>query len=160
MRITQITTSETVRVDILFTLFVDIASFGLYKNLIKPRFALRFMEKVIFSDKGNEYCVECKRVSFLGRMFGLMFKSRNTHNLIFDFNRSVKLSFHSYFVFFSFLIIFLDGNNKVLYKKTVEPFTLGIKPREEYSRVIEIPLNLKNKTIIELLVGKKKGLNI
>lgn len=100
--------------------------------------------------------VKVKKLSFWGRFTGLMFRSKSTQNLLFEFNGATKQPIHSFFVFFDFLAIWLDSKNKVLEYKIVKPFLPSIKPAKKFSKLVEIPLNTANKKILNLFVGKGK----
>ncbi len=97
-----------------------------------------------------------RRVSGFGRISGLMFKTKETDNLLFGFHRNTRLAIHSIFVFFPFLAIWLDENNKVLNYKIVKPFSLHIAPQKSFRKLLEIPLNEKNMKISRFFVGKQK----
>ncbi|MBS3071047.1 hypothetical protein J4407_01965 [Candidatus Pacearchaeota archaeon] len=107
--------------------------------------------------KNRKIKVPARKVSIYN--MGLMFKTKNTENLLFD-NLNKKFSLTSLFVFFSFLALWLDKNNKITALKIVKPFTLKISSGKPFSKIIEIPLNNKNKEIIDFLVGSQKDLNI
>ncbi len=102
--------------------------------------------------------VNVEKVGGFGKFSGLMFKTREFDNLLFEFNSERRWSIHSFFVFFSFLAIWIDENNRVLEVRVVKPFTLSIKPKKSFKRLIEAPLNRKNTKIIEFFVGKRKDL--
>ena len=87
-------------------------------------------------------------------LFGLMFKPQKTENLLFDFDRDVTNSITSLFVFFPFLAIWLDKNNKVLESRVITPLTLTIRPKNKFRKLIEIPFNKGNEEIINFFVGK------
>ena len=72
---------------------------------------------------GKRVLVNVRRAEFFSKFFGLMFKSKNTENLLFEFKNDVKISFHSFFVFFSFLIIWLNPKNDVIEWRIVKPFS-------------------------------------
>jgi uncharacterized membrane protein (UPF0127 family) len=80
--------------------------------------------------------------------FGLMFRTRWTGNLLFDFKKEGKWAISAFFVFFSFLALWLDEKNNVLEYKIVKPFTFSVQPKNEFAKLIEIPLNNKNKNLI------------
>ncbi|MBX4196100.1 DUF192 domain-containing protein [Candidatus Pacearchaeota archaeon] len=103
--------------------------------------------------------VQVKKLSFLGRATGLMFKTPSTENLLFDFSRDSKASITSWFVFFPFLAVWLDDKNNILEWKLVDPFVFRIVPRNLFRRLVEIPINKNNEKIIKFIVGKRKGLN-
>ncbi len=100
--------------------------------------------------------INVEKVSFLGKFIGLMFHSRNTENLLFDFERYEKAAIHSFFVFFPFIALWLDDKNNILEFGIVRPFTFLIKPRSKVSRLVEVPINDKNRKIIKIIVGKGK----
>lgn len=102
--------------------------------------------------KINKY----RTVSYFGKYMGLMFKTRETINLVFSFNNDVKMSIHSYFVFFKFLAVWIDEKNNVLEYKIVSPFTTLITPKKSFRKLIEIPFNSRNSKILEFFVGKRK----
>ena len=110
-----------------------------------------------FKEKNIEIPVQ--KLGFFGRYIGLMFKSKNTKNLLFEFKNNTRNRIHSFFVFFPFIILWLNEKNQVLEWKIVSPFSLAIKPRNEFRRFIEVPFNIPNKKIIKFFVGRK-DLNI
>jgi len=110
--------------------------------------------KIYFKNKEIE--IPVKKVSNFGMLRGLTFKSKDTENLLFEFEKSTKLSIHSYFVFFDFLAIWLDEKNKVVDFRVICPFMFKVKPKKSFQKLIEIPLNNKNKKIINYFVGKRK----
>lgn len=105
--------------------------------------------------KNKKIDVSVRKVSFVGRFTGLMFRSKNTDNLLFDFGKEIKIAIHSVFVFFRFLAVWLDEENNVLELKIVHPFKLYICPKKSFFRFVEIPINNRNKKIIEFFVGKR-----
>ena len=106
--------------------------------------------------KGRELSVHAKKVSPLGMFSGLMFKSSTTENLLFEFKHKKSAAIHSCFVFFDFMAAWLDEENRVVDHMLVRPFTLSIKPKVEAKKLVEIPINEKNNSIINFLVGKGK----
>lgn len=109
--------------------------------------------------KNKKIKIPVKKVSSFGKITGLMFRSNKTENLLFEFKEKTKIHIHSYFVFFDFLVIWLNEKNKVVEFKYVNPFYLSIKSKKPFSKLIEIPLNNKNKEITKFFVGRK-DLNI
>ena len=87
---------------------------------------------------------------------GLMFRTKNTPNLLFDLGMNVNAGITSVFVFFPFLVLWLDERNNVIEHRIVKPFRLFVKPRFEFRKFIEIPQNKKNRRIIKIFVDKGK----
>ena len=85
-----------------------------------------------------------------------MFKNKNTDNLLFSFSSDRNISFTSLFVFFPFLIVWIDEKNKVLGKRLAKPFEPVIMARYNYRKVVEIPMNKRNLKTIGFFVGKKQ----
>jgi uncharacterized membrane protein (UPF0127 family) len=108
------------------------------------------MEKTILINyKGKKIKVRVKNCNFLKKGIGLMFsKKEKAEILLFDFNIKQKISIHSFFVFYEFLAIWLDEKNKVIDLKKVKPFRFCVSPKKECFKLIEIPINQRNKKII------------
>lgn len=104
--------------------------------------------------KGKSIKLSARRMGFFGKIKGLMFKSRR-ENLLFDFPEKTTIKIHSFFVFFSFLAIWLDDKNRVLEWKIVRPFTVAVSPKKPFKKLVEVPLNKKNNQIFEFFVGKE-----
>jgi uncharacterized membrane protein (UPF0127 family) len=100
--------------------------------------------------------LKAKKLSVIGKFIGLMFKSSKTKSLLFEFKKDKIISIHSYFVFFSFLAVWLDRDNNIIESQLVKPFTLLAKSNTLARKLIEIPLNKDNNDIIDLIVGKGK----
>ncbi|HLD38521.1 MAG TPA: DUF192 domain-containing protein [Candidatus Nanoarchaeia archaeon] len=99
--------------------------------------------------------ISVKKVSWFRKGIGLMFLSRKKAKaLLFEFEKSVKISFTSLFVFFPFVIIWLDSKNNVLDFRKVNPFELHIPSIKPFRRVLEVPFNNDYFEIIKKLVGK------
>lgn len=111
---------------------------------------------MILNYKNKKIRITVKKVSGLGKVIGLMFKKKTTENLLFDFKKKTDTRIHSYFVFFYFLAIWINKKNEVIEWEIVRPFILSMKPKKSFMRLIEIPLNRKNKKIIEFFVGRGK----
>ena len=109
---------------------------------------------MIVEYKKERINIPVKKVSSFGKILGLMFKAKNTENLLFEFRKKTKMSIHSFFVFFPFLAIWLDDENKVINFKIIKPFTLKVKPKKPFSKLVEVPFNNKNKKILGFFVGK------
>ena len=112
------------------------------------KFKIRYKTKIIEINT-------VKKLSNIGKITGLMFKSKKTANLLFEFKKDVRISIHSFFVFFPFLAIWLDKDNAFLEYKLVTSFTPSIIPKNKFRKLLEVPLNNKNMEIISLFVGRK-----
>ncbi len=112
--------------------------------------------KLIVSFKRKKISIDVKKTGFFRKGFGLMFRSRNTSNLLFEFKDFVtwKGNLTSYFVFFRFLTLWVDNENKVIDSRVIEPFIFSIKQKNRFCKIIEIPLNRKNKKLISKFLSK------
>ena len=111
---------------------------------------------MIIKFENKKISIPVKRVSHFGKVSGLMFKKKNTENLLFEFKKETKMRIHSFFVFFPFLAIWINKKNEVINFRFVKPFNPSIKQRKAFQKLIEVPLNNKNKKIISYFVGKRK----
>ncbi len=91
-----------------------------------------------------------RKMNSFNKFIGLMFRTKDTKNLLFEFEKDTRIAIHSFFVFFSFLIIWLDKKNNIMDYKIVRPFCFGIRPLRSFRKIIEIPFNEKNKKIISI----------
>ena len=105
-------------------------------------------------NKSKKINIKVRKVSEFEKGIGLMFCRRERAKaLLFEFKKPVKFDLHSLFVFFDFLVLWLDKNNKVLDLKMIKPWQILISSPKPYYKIVEIPLNKKYKKIINLLVG-------
>ena len=106
--------------------------------------------EIIIKHRGDMINVPVKTTGFVSRGIGLTFRSRNTSNLLFDFSKPVTFegTLTSIFVFFDFLAIWLDKNNNVVDYKIIKPFTFSIIQRKKFYKILELPVNVKNRKII------------
>jgi uncharacterized membrane protein (UPF0127 family) len=111
---------------------------------------------MLLKNKGRQIEVEVKKLSSIGKIFGLMFRSRNTASLLFEFRKPTHIAIHSWFVGFSFYAIWLDSEGEILEYKLVKPFNFYVKPKKSFLSLVELPINQKNKRIVDFLVGKRK----
>jgi uncharacterized membrane protein (UPF0127 family) len=111
------------------------------------------MKKISFYYKGRKFKIDVEECSGLNRVLGLMFRNRNANILFFNFNKQTNLQIHSLFVFFPFIAMWLDDKNKTIEKKLVRPFTLSVKPRKPYRRLLEIPASKKYSKLIKYLLS-------
>ncbi|MGA2129996.1 MAG: DUF192 domain-containing protein [Candidatus Pacearchaeota archaeon] len=110
--------------------------------------------KVGFQYKKKKFSFSARKCSELGKVIGLMFSRReNAKILLFEFSKPVRFSIHSLFVFFPFVAIWLDENGRVIQIKTIKPFTLSVRPRKSYKKLLEIPINKKEQQKLQFFVG-------
>ena len=102
-----------------------------------------------FRKDSNKIAIKLKKTNIFGKFLGLMLKTRQTSPLLFEVKRPMAI--HSLFVFFPFIAVWLDKDNNVVEIKKVNPFTLHVLPKRPFRKLIEIPINNKNKKIIEKL---------
>jgi len=105
---------------------------------------------------GKKRNVEVFKVPWWYEGIGLMFQRREKAKaLIFEFKHPVSFKIHSFFVFFPFLAIWLNSENKILESSVIKPFKIGISPSEKFVRLIEIPFN-KSYGFLEFPSSKRK----
>jgi len=83
---------------------------------------------------------KAKKVQGLNKYIGLMFKTKTTAPLIFEFDKDVLIPIHSYFVFFKFKAIWYDKDGNRIEERIVKPFTSSVKPSKPFRKLVEIPL--------------------
>ena len=109
--------------------------------------------------KNKEVEIPVKQLSILGKFKGLMFSRREKAEiLLFEFYKPTKNTFHSLFCFFPFYILWIDQENNVLEVKKCKLWRLKIVPSprvKSYSKVIEIPINKKNESILKIIDEEK-----
>ena len=102
---------------------------------------------------GEEIEVKAKGLGVLGQFWGLMFSRREkSRALLFNHQGAI----HSFFVFYKFIILWLDDKNNVLEYQVVKPFQFHVNSKEKYSKFIEIPINRRYNSIVKLLVGYRR----
>lgn len=100
------------------------------------------MKNFSFRYQNKKIKLFVKKLSWFEKAIGLMFSSRkNAKALLFEFQKSAKISFTSLFVFFPFLILWLDSKNNVIDFKKVKPFAFNIPSEKPCKKVLEIPFN-------------------
>ena len=110
------------------------------------------MINFFFKYKNKKLKISVKKLSWFEKGIGLMFSFRKKAKaLLFEFQKPTKMSFTSLFVFFPFIIVWLDGKNNILDFKKVKPFTFHIPSMKFYKKVLEIPFNDNYEEIINKL---------
>lgn len=87
------------------------------------------------------------------KLRGLMFRRSFNDALLFRLGKETRLeaSIHSFFVFFSFDVLWLDKSMKVIdLRGKVIPFTFILVPRKKCSYILELPEGYINKYGIKL----------
>ena len=108
----------------------------------KKRVGLEYSGKNISLDVLDCNCLE------MGR--GLMFRFlERSPVLLFDLRKKTNIALTSLFVFFDFLVVWLDENDKVIDVKKVKPFVFTINQKKSFRKIIEIPFNKKNEKILK-----------
>jgi uncharacterized membrane protein (UPF0127 family) len=83
----------------------------------------------------------------LRKIFGLMFRSKDTDALLFEFKKPTKLAIHSLFCPKFLAVWLLD--DKIIDCRIIESNKLNIKPRNRFTKLVEIPFNSKYKQILK-----------
>lgn len=97
-----------------------------------------------FKEKDFEIKVKvCK--SIFSKAIGLMFKSKSLP-LLFIFRNANRNSIHSFFCVPFIGIWLLDGN--VVDVKLIRPWRLSVRPKREFDKLLEIPINDINFKVI------------
>lgn len=105
--------------------------------------------QIIVKCKDEDVCINCLKLSYLGKVMGLMFSSlKNSDILLLEFDKDVRKSIHSLYVFFDFFAVWLDEDNNVIEYHIVKPWTKELMPTKKYRKLIEIPMNNKNQELI------------
>jgi len=108
-------------------------------------------KKVYINYKKKRIKVIANNCNFFKKISGLMFSRRkNAEILLFDFKQKQKIIIHSFFVFYPFLAIWLDKKNKVIESRIVNPFNPYVSSEKPVFKLIEIPINKKNRRILSL----------
>lgn len=101
---------------------------------------------------GEELEIKVKYLGVFGQFWGLMFCRRERASALL-FNQWGAI--HSFFVFFRFLVLWLDEKNNVVEYEVVRPFRLYVNSKEKYSKFVEIPINRRYHSTVKLLVGER-----
>jgi len=111
-------------------------------------------KEIIIHYKKKRIKVIAEDCNFLRKFIGLMFSRREKAKiLLFKFRKKGKIVIHSFFVFYSFVAVWLDGKNKVVDLKIVKSFVPCVSHRNKADKLIEIPINKKYDDVLTLLVG-------
>ncbi|MEK6856288.1 MAG: hypothetical protein AABX66_03985 [Nanoarchaeota archaeon] len=103
------------------------------------------------SFKKKVFDISISETGIFGKIIGLMFRNSNTNNLLFSFSKDVSVSLHSWFVFFDFYVVWLNKENKIIEFRKIRPFTTMIYCTKKFRKIIEIPVNEKNRNLIHFM---------
>lgn len=111
-------------------------------------------KKISLIFRGKKINLGLKVCNSFEKFTGLMFTSKEKANaLLFDFKNPTRIGIHSWFVFFPFIAIWLNESGKVIEIRRVSPFTSLVKPERKFTKLIEIPINVKYNGVVKLLDG-------
>jgi len=119
-------------------------------------------KKLIIGYNGKKIKISVKECNLFEKGIGLMFSQKEKAKiLLFSFKQKQKIAIHSFFVFYPFVAIWLDDKNKVADIKIVQPFEPYVSPRKKVFKLVEVPINKKNKKIAKFFdVPSIKNRNI
>lgn len=86
--------------------------------------------------KGVELPIEARGKK---KLFGFMFQPSKTTPLLFRFSDERARYVHSFFVFFPFIAVMMDKNNKVVDNRIFKPFEI-YRPKKRFTLLLEVPL--------------------
>lgn len=106
-------------------------------------------KKISITYKNKKIKIEAEDCNFFKKFSGLMFSRREKAGiLLFNFEGKQKIAIHSFFVFYPFIAVWLDKTNKIADLKVVKPFTFCASPKKSCFKLVEIPINKKNKKFV------------
>ena len=112
--------------------------------------------KISFKYRGKKISLEVSECNILEMGRGLTFRFRESAPaLLFNQWRRGSMALTAVFVFFPFLVLWLDKNDNVLEVKRVKPFTYFIDSKTKYTKIVEIPINKKYRREIAAIVGER-----
>jgi len=101
--------------------------------------------------KNKKFSVDVKKCRGIRKGLGLTFTFRSkAEALLFEFNKKSKISLTSLFVFFPFIALWIDDKNKIVDLKIVKPFIPIINSKKSFTKIVEIPMNDKYRSVIRL----------
>ena len=88
---------------------------------------------VIFEKNGKTANIELSNVPFLRQGIGLMFtKKEKADALLFNFRRNTTTTLFSYFVYYPFIAIWLDENDKFIEMKSYKGYPFELITQEQW----------------------------
>ncbi len=114
--------------------------------------------KVGFIHRGKKISLEAKKCNLIQRTIGLMFSRRESAKaLLFDFGKLSDEAIHSFFVFYSFVAVWLNEKGKVVDLRIVKPFTFLVRPKKDFKKLVEIPINERYKREVKFLCSEPRS---
>lgn len=106
-----------------------------------------------FSLGGRKLSCDVERVGLFRRGLGLMFRTSDTENLLFDFSREGNQGrqLTAWFVFFPFYAVWLNKRGKAVDICYIKPWEFYIHTRKNFSTILEFPVNSRNRKLIQIL---------
>jgi len=109
-------------------------------------------QKNTLKGTSKKITLDVEKCNLFGMFRGLMFRRREkVEALLFDFETPRRAAIHSLFVFFPFVAIWLDEDNKILEIKKVFPWKFFVFPKMNFCKLIEIPINERYRKILKFL---------
>jgi len=106
-------------------------------------------KEILIGYKKKKIKVLARNCNLFEKAIGLMFSNKEKAEiLLFDFDKKQSIKIHSFFVFYDFLAVWLDEKNKIVDLKKVSPFCFCVSPKKACFKLVEIPINSKNKKIL------------
>jgi uncharacterized membrane protein (UPF0127 family) len=113
----------------------------------------KMKREIVIKYKKRKIKIIAEDCNFLKKFTGLMFSNRqNSRALLFSFRRKQKIMIHSFYVFYSFIALWLDEKNNIVDLKIVKPFSLCISPQKSTFRLVEIPINDYYQKIVKIFI--------
>ena len=107
-------------------------------------------KQIVINYKKKRIKIIAGDCNFWRKFSGLMFSRREKAGiLLFDFDRKQNIAIHSFFVFYPFVAVWLDKKNKIVDLKVVKPFVPCVSPKKSCFKLVEIPINEKNKKFVD-----------
>ncbi|MBT4166215.1 hypothetical protein HOE04_04225 [archaeon] len=101
------------------------------------------LETFTFTNKNKAHTLKIKPLTTpIQKTIGLMFK-KNSPPLLFIFKKPTRQPIHSFFCK-PFIAIWLNKENQIIEKKLIKPYQISIKPKQKFTKLLEIPQNNPN----------------
>ena len=81
-----------------------------------------------------------KQATGLQKYFGMMFRTRNTEPICWDFGKEVDVKLHTFFVFFPVRIVWKDNEGNFIEDRIIKPWQHSQKPHKSFRYIEEYPV--------------------